>query len=97
MAILWMVTCEVSVQPGVLHSGNTLAFTNVVTWGNRSEDAVERVRTCFATYKWTLIGVESVKPIEDKDYGDALNELIEQATNNPDTVLYGTFHTYKVN
>jgi hypothetical protein len=90
--------CEVSVEPGVLDSGKTLAFTNIVTWGEVSEDAIERVRTCFATYNWTLMNVEKVEPISrDKDYGDTLNELIEQATNNPDAVLCSTFHTYKLN
>src|ERR1700735_2587632 len=98
MVTLWMVTCEVSVEPGVLESGRTAAFTNVVTWGELPEDAIERVRTCFETYRWTLIGVETVKEVNpNTDYGDALNQLIEQATENPNAVLYSTFHTYKVN
>jgi|ERR1035437_3456439 hypothetical protein len=98
MAILWIVTCEMSVEPGDLESGDTLAFTNVVTWGDNSEDAVERVRLCSAKYKWTVIGVEKTKPVDqDKDYGDDLSDLIEQATDNPDAILYGTFYSYKPN
>jgi hypothetical protein len=37
---LWIATCEVSVEPGVLDSARTVAFTNVATWGETSEDAL---------------------------------------------------------
>jgi hypothetical protein len=33
----------------------------------------------------------------EKDYEDLLTDLIERATDNPNAVLYGTFHTYKPN
>jgi hypothetical protein len=94
MGRLWIVLCEVS---AVLESRKTFAFTNVVTWGERPEDALERVRICFTEYKWELIGCDKISPVEeDSDYGD-LNDLIERAANNPAAVLYSTFHTYKPN
>jgi hypothetical protein len=98
MPVLWIVTCEISVEPGDLDTGNTLAFTNIVTWGEGPEDAAEKVRTCSAEYKWIVLGIERVEPVDhDKDYGESLNELIDQASGNPNALLYGTFYSYKVN
>jgi len=64
MEILWIATCEVSVEPGVLDSGRTLAFTNIVTWGKSSEDALAKIRARFAEYEWTLIGCEQINPVD---------------------------------
>lgn len=98
MRQLWIATCEVSVGSGVLDSGRTLAFTNIVTWGQTSEEALTNIRRCFAEYKWTLIGCEQIDSMDpSKDYGDELNDLIDRATGNPNAFLYGTFHTYKPN
>ena len=95
---LWIVTCEMSVGPGDLKSGDTLAYANVVTWGEGSEEAIERVKTCSAKYKWIVLGIEKTKPADQgTDYGDELNDLIDQATGNPDAILYGTFYSYKIN
>ena len=95
---LWIATCEVSLKPGDIESGRTLAFTNIVTWGQDNEGALENIRAYFAEYRWTLIECETIKPVEDgKDYGDELNDLIERAAGNPNAVIYGTFHTYKPN
>jgi hypothetical protein len=98
MPILWIICFEVSVPPGVLEGGNTLAYTNVVTWGETPEDAVEKVLTICAAYKWTLLNVERVRLIDHGiDYGEELNDLIDQAAENPNAILYGTFFSYKVN
>ena len=95
---LWIATCEVSVEPGVLDSARTVAFTNVVTWGETSEDALARIRNCFTEYQWTFIGCEQIDPVNpEKDYGDSLNDLIDRAKDNPNALIYGTFHTYKPN
>jgi hypothetical protein len=98
MPDLWIVNCEMSVEPGDLKSGDTLAFTNVVTWGESSEDAIERVRTCSAKYKWIVLGVQKASLVDpDTHYGKDLNDLIDQALGNPSAILYGTFYSYKVN
>ena len=95
---LWIALCEVNVGPDVLESGRTLAFTNVVVWGTSSEDALANIRNCFAEYKWTLVGCEQIDPFDhEKDYGESLNDQVERAADNPNAVIYGTFHTYKPN
>jgi hypothetical protein len=98
MPILWIIRCEISVLPGDLKNGRTLAFTNVITWGETSEEAIEKVRKVSAEYRWIVIGIEDASPVDhDKVYGDDLNDLIDQASTNANAVLFGTFHTYPVN
>jgi hypothetical protein len=55
---LWIATCEVRVEPGDLPSGLTLAFTNVVTWGDSQDEVLQKIRSDLAQYRWELMGWE---------------------------------------
>jgi hypothetical protein len=95
MPILWIATCEVSVPPGDIKSGRTLAYTNFVTWGEDADDALAKIRDCCEEYEWHLLGSENIHPVEDgKDYGESLNDVIDRAEGNPKAVIFGTFFTY---
>lgn len=84
-----------SVPPGTLESGRTLAFTNWVTRGESSEQAVAQVNDAAATYSWDILGLERSEPFDDTlEYDESIAELIERARENPKAVLFGTFHTY---
>jgi len=92
---LWIVLVEVSVSPGTLESGCTLAFTNWVTWAEAPEQAIAQVNEVAASYDWHVLGVERIEPFDDAlDYEEAISELVERARANPKAVLFGTFHSY---
>lgn len=96
MEKLWIAMCEITVEPGDLPSGKTLAFSNVVTWGESSEEVQEKIQSYLAQFKWGLIGCERVKPVEEGgDYGEELADLLRQAEGNTDAILLGRFFSYK--
>ena len=93
---LWIANCEIRVEPGDLPSGSTLAFCNVVTWGEDPKEVKKKIKTDLARFNWDLIGSQRVEPADDnKDYGDELNELVIQAQGNPNAILLGRFFSYR--
>jgi hypothetical protein len=93
---VWIVFVEIRVPPGALELGRTVAFTNWVTWGESPERAIARVSEVAASYGWCILGCERVEPFDDTlEYDESITELIEDAAENPNAVLYGTFYTYR--
>jgi len=98
MERLWIATCEISVEPGDLPSGLILAFSNIVTWGESSEEVRKKIQIDLDRFQWVLIGCERIELVDKrKDYGDELNDLIDQAEGNPNAILFGRFFSYKPN
>jgi hypothetical protein len=96
MTKLWIANCEIRVEAGDLPSGSTLAFSNIVTWGDDPEQVTEKIKTDLARFNWHLIACQRVDPADDdKDYGDELNELVIQAQGNPNAILLGRFFSYR--
>jgi hypothetical protein len=95
---VWWVLAEVILPPGVLANGYTKAFVNVTTLADSLEMAKEKLLACMADYNWHLIDVDKASPIDETDdHGDALNDMIDRTVNNPNAIIFGTFHTYKTN
>jgi len=94
---LWIVTTEIALRPGDLVSGDTKAFTNVVTWADSSTIAEEKVSCCLESYGWHVISIEDSHPVDDYDriYEEDIAEIIDQARVNPDAIIYGTMFSYK--
>jgi hypothetical protein len=96
MKTLWIAHCEIRFRPGYLQSGLTLGFSNVVTWGETRPEVQEKIRNYLSSFKWELLDCEKIDPVRDGgDYGEELNDLIDQGTENPNAILLGRIFTYK--
>jgi len=96
---LWKIYAEIIVQPGDFPSGDTIGFMNIITWANSAEAAQEKIAIYFERFAWKIVGVEAAT-ILHPDFiadDDEFDELVEQARNNPNAILCGTFYSYKAN
>jgi hypothetical protein len=94
MKDLWIGVVEVLTEPSV-GSGNTRAFTNVVTWANDASAYVDSVTLVFANYGWTVLGTENERPVAGlTDSSDEIIEIIDRARDNPNACIFATFHYY---
>lgn len=76
-------------------SGNTRAFTNVVTWAEDVASYRDRVESVFAKYGWSLLGTESVREVRDRSsLTEDMVQIVEIAKSNPNACIFSTFHYY---
>lgn len=95
---MWLVTCEILVEPGDMPSGSTKGFVNVTTWADSTEAIREKLTRYLATFNWHLLSITREVPVDDsRDYGDEINDMIERASTNPQAIILGTFYSYKEN
>lgn len=99
MKQLWNVRAEILVEPQDFPSGDTVGFMNIVTWAESADTAQHEIEAYLSTFKWRLVEVEECVPIrEDFIYdNDEFADMMERARENPDAIILGTFHSYKVN
>ena len=94
MKKLWKGLCDVRLPRGFLDSGGTLSFVWIVTWANDEEGYLDNARKLLATYDGELLEYTNLEAIDaDGDHG-GLNEIIDQARDNPNAILFGGFHSY---
>jgi hypothetical protein len=94
MQELWIGVVEVLTEPSV-GSGDTRAFTNVVTWATNASDYVDSVTTVFIEYGWTVLGTENERPVAgETDFNEEIAEIIERARHIPKACIFATFHYY---
>jgi hypothetical protein len=96
---LWNVRAEISVQPQDFPSGDTVGFMNIITWADSVDSVRTKIDAYFGTFNWQIIGVEEAAPIRENFIydDDEFAEMIERARINPDAIICGTFHSFKVN
>jgi hypothetical protein len=95
---MWLVTCEILVEPGDMPSGFTKGFLNIATWAGSTEEVREKLSHYLDTFRWHLLSITRALPIDDsRDYGDEINDMIERASTNPQAIILGTFYSYKEN
>ena len=98
MTNIWLVTCEILVEPGDMPSGLTKGFVNVTTWADSVEGVREKVTRYLQTFNWHLLSVARAVPIDDScDYDSEIEDVIERTSTNPQAIILGTFHSYKEN
>ena len=99
MTELWNVRAEITVEPQDFPSGDAVGFMNIVTWASSAETARRKIEVYFATFNWHIIGVEEAVTIK-KDFvydSDEFSDMVDRASTNPNAIICGTFHSYKVN
>ena len=94
MRELWIGLVEVLTEPSA-GTGDTRAFTNVVTWASTASEYVDSVATVFEKYGWSVLGTENERPIAGQgSFSDEITEIIESAKGNPKACIFATFHYY---
>jgi hypothetical protein len=96
MPNIWMTTAEVKVQPGDMPSGDTLGFMKVTMWACSHEDFTAKLEAYFAKYDWELLSTENTEVADpSRDYGNELNQMIEETAQDRDAVRLGTYFSYR--
>jgi hypothetical protein len=96
MESIWLITCEILVEPGDLASGQTKAFANVVTWADSQDSVTSKIKRYLESFKWHLISFENAHPVDDgRAYSEEVWDLIDRARTNPQAIILGTFFSYK--
>jgi hypothetical protein len=94
--VIWLVHCEVLVEPGDLPSGSTKGFLRVTMWADSEESVKERLSGCLESYRWHLISIERAHPIEERaEYPEEVSEMIERTRNNENAIILGRIYSYK--
>jgi hypothetical protein len=74
------------------------AYVNVITWAREAEEFKGKVKMMFETLKLFVDEVENAEPVrlrqEFESFDEEIADLISRAEENPNAILYGTFHSY---
>ena len=90
---LWIGRVEV-LTPAT-DSGDTKAFTNVITWASHQEEYRTTVARVFEEYGWSLLGIEESGPVALRSgFDKEFQEAIDRATDNLNACIYTTFYYY---
>ena len=98
MTQFWNIRAEITVEPEDF-SGDTVGFMNIITWSDSPDGARAKIEAYFATFNWHIVEVEEACLIR-KDFiydSDEFQDMIDRAATNPDAIICGTFHSYKLN
>jgi hypothetical protein len=95
---MWIATVEAELQPEDVSSGNRLGFMRITMWASSREEFLQKVDHYFGEYNWKIISIDNVEAVEfSRDYGDEINQMIDETSQNRDWVRLGTFFSYKPN
>jgi hypothetical protein len=98
MEHVWITTAEIQVEPGDMPSGDTLGFMRVTMWASSHEDFVQKLEAYLAKYKWKLLSMENTAAVDQStDYGEEVNQMIDETSQDRNAVRLGTFYSYKPN
>jgi len=93
MEELWTGRVELLTPP--TESGDTKAFTNIVTWASDVPQFRKTVESVLEEYGWSMIGIEDCGPVSALDsLGEEIADAVERAKENPRACIYTVFHYY---
>lgn len=101
---LWIGLVEVRPLGGgnEILEGTKGAFVNLVTWASSSEEyrknadlIVERLGGLFVSEVVSPEPVEVRRSNGSGHFEEEIEDMISRAKNNPNAIIYGTFHTFE--
>src|SRR5215467_7271205 len=96
MEKVWITTAEFQVEPGDMPSGDILGFARITMWACSYEQFLKKLEIYLEQYKWTLLSTENTTVVDrNKDYGEEVNQMIDETLQDPSAVRIGTFYSYK--
>ena len=76
------------------------AFTYIVTWACDAAEFRKKADTILATLDLYGFGIEGEEPLaqwtEKRDPSAEIEDMIQRAEFNPNAIVWGTFHQYRV-
>jgi hypothetical protein len=76
------------------------AFTNIITWASDAAEFRRKAETIAATLDLYVLDIEGEEPLTQRTKtwtpGDEVEDMIQRAETNPNAIVYGTFHRYRV-
>ena len=74
------------------------AFVNLVTWAANALQFRSNAELVLGKLNLFVIEIENPEPVSDRrkktDMEDELEDMIARAEDNPNAIIYGTFHTW---
>jgi hypothetical protein len=94
---IWIGTVEISYTRENAPCVFKPAFTVITTWARDADEFREKCTRMLESYGWKLIDVDRCNPLpENRVFGDEVEDMLERTRNNPNAIIFGTFHTYPV-
>ena len=98
---LWIGLVEVRPLEGceVLEDAKG-AFVNIVTWASNATEFKQKAKLMFGELCLFVAGIQNPEPVEvrrerEGDLEDSIEDIISRAENNPNAIIYSTFHLYE--
>lgn len=65
-------------------------------WAESEQDFLECVRDYFKRYQWDLLSIDHAFEIDPEvDYGDEINRMLDETSENENFARLGTYYSYK--
>jgi hypothetical protein len=76
------------------------AFVNIVTWASSVEDYARNAELIASELGLFVCEVVGPEPVEMRrkrvgEFEEDIEDMISRARDNPNAIIYGTFHTYE--
>jgi hypothetical protein len=97
---LWIGLVEVRALKGteVLTDAKG-AFVNLVTWASDAEEFSKNAELVLAKLRLFVVEIENPEPVSIRrkkaELDEEVEDMIARAQDNPNAIIYGTFHTWK--
>jgi hypothetical protein len=96
---LWIGMVEVRPLNGSRTLGDAKgAFVNVVTWASGVEDYRRNADLVLGELGLFVVEIENPEPVSIRrtkaEIEEVIEEMITRAQDNPNAIIYGTFHTW---
>ncbi len=80
--------------------GDAGAFSYIVTWARGAAEFRKKADTIAATMELCVMSIEREEPLarwlETQSPSEEIEDMIQRAESNPNAIVYGTFHRYRV-
>jgi len=97
---LWIGLVEVRAlrRSEVLGDGKG-AFVNLVTWAADADQFKSNAELVLGNLGLFIVNIENPEPVSARrktaEFEEEVEDMIARAQDNPDAIIYGTFHTWK--
>ncbi len=75
------------------------AFVNLVTWATDAVQFKSNAEVVLGKLGLFVVDIENPEPVSTRrrsvDIEEEIEDMIARAENNPNAIIYGTFHTWK--
>lgn len=67
-------------------------------WASSHEDFSRKLKAYLAEYGWKLLSMDRTGVVDPSlDYGDEVNQMIDETQQDQNAVRLGTYYSYKPN